>query len=69
MNEKQMVWHAYRAGSLCQLVDLEARREEIERIKPEHELPTRRRLMKPVIGQLPEEFVVACRAWDEACRA
>jgi hypothetical protein len=68
MSQLQLVWHAYHADSLCQLVDLEARREEIERIKPKHELPTRRRLMKPVVGQLPEEFVAACQAWDEARR-
>jgi DNA-binding transcriptional regulator PaaX len=69
MSQLQMVWHAYHAGSLCQLVDLEDRREKIERIKSKHELPTRRRLMKPVVGQLPEEFVAACWAYDEARRA
>ena len=64
MSKKQMVWHAFHAGSLCQMVDLEARRAEIEEIKPPNELPTRRRLMKPVIGQLPMEFVGACEAWE-----
>ena len=63
---KQMVWHAYHAGSLCQYVDLEARRTQIEKIKSEHELPTRRRLMKPVVGQLPEEFVIACEVMNAA---
>ena len=63
---KQMVWHAYHAGSLCQLVNLGARQEEIEEIKPEHELPTRRRLMKSVAGELPEEFVSACEAAQAA---
>ncbi len=63
-NKKQIVWHAYHAGSLCQLVDLEARRADIERIKPFHELPTRQRLMRPVVGQLPEKFIAACEAWD-----
>lgn len=66
MSEKQMVWHAYHAGSLCQYVDIEARRAQIEKIKPERELPTRRRLMKPVVGELPKEFVDACVAYDTA---
>ncbi len=61
MSKKQMVWHAYHADSLCQLVDLEARQAKIEKIKPKHELPTRRRLMKPVIGELSSEFVTACK--------
>lgn len=59
-NKKQMVWHAYHAETLCQYVDLKARRAQIEELKPEHELPTRRRLMKPVVGELPQEFVAAC---------
>lgn len=66
MSKKQMTWHAYHAKSLCQLVDLEVRRVEIEAIKPEHELPTRRRLMKAVVGELPEEFVRACEVEVEA---
>ena len=61
MNEKQIVWHAYHAGSLCQLVDLKARQVEIEETKPECELPIRRLLMRPVIGQLPKEFITACK--------
>lgn len=64
----EMVWHAYHAGSLCQLVDFEARAIEIEEIKPEHELPTRRRLMKRVKGQLPASFIKASKtmavAWE-----
>ncbi|HDY67356.1 MAG TPA: hypothetical protein ENH85_06180 [Candidatus Scalindua sp.] len=68
MNDKadlQMVWHAYHAGSLCQLVNLGDRKAEIERIKPQHELPIRRRLIKPVVGQLPIIFVKACQAaWE-----
>ena len=66
MSKKQMVWHAYHAGSLCQYVDLEVRQTQIEKIKPEYELPTRRRLIKPVAGKLPEKFVTACM--EEAAR-
>ena len=69
MSEKQMVWHAYHAGTLCQLVDLKARQAQIEKIKLEHELPTRRRLMAPVIGQLPLEFITACEKAEAAQRA
>lgn len=58
-NKKQMVWHAYHAETLCQFVDLEARWAQIVETKPDHELPTRLRLMKPV-GELPREFVAAC---------
>lgn len=67
MSKKQFCWHAYHAGSLCQLVDIKARQEDIEHIKPEHELPTRRRLMKPVVGELPVGFVKACEK-EEAAR-
>lgn len=68
MSEKQFCWHAYHTDSLCQYVDLEARRAQIEQIKPKHELPIRRRLMRPVVGQLPPEFVAACEAAEAAAR-
>ena len=67
MSTKELCWHLYRAGSLCQFGDIEARRVEVETIKAEYELPTRRRLMKRVVGELPSEFVEAC-AQEEAAR-
>jgi hypothetical protein len=66
MAAKQMIWHAFHAGSLCQYEDYDKRLVFIERNKPPHELSIRVQLMKRVVGKLPPDFVKACEVAREA---
>ena len=64
-----MLWHQHHSPFLVEYGDLQERLAEIREIKPEAEWPLRERLIKPVRGDLPVEFVEAAKRLYEALRA
>ena len=56
MNNLIWVWHGHH-DAIVSLLDIEYRREHIRTDKPAAEQELRLRLMQPVKGQLPEEFI------------
>ena len=61
-----MFWHVHH-DYLCEYCyDYDERVRYIKKNKPENEVKTRLRLMKPVKGKLPKEFVEADKKRDEA---
>jgi len=68
MKNKGMFWHVHH-DYLCEYCyDYDERVEYIKKNKPKNEIETRLRLMKPVKGKLPKEFVEACKKYEEACK-
>ena len=63
------VWHGHHNVLISWLESMEARLADIRDNKPEHELPTRERLMKPVAGSLPDELRIAWEAYSIAREA
>ena len=64
-----MFWHIHH-DVLCEYsANIDERIAYIKKEKPQHEIETRLRLLRPVKGELPSEFVTARKAWDKACKA
>jgi len=63
---KGIFWHVH-YDKLCEwCYNYQERVNYIKGYKPEHEVETRLRLMKPVKGKIPKEYKKACEKWDEA---
>jgi len=63
-------WHIHHEILVEALTEpLENRIKYIKDYKPEDEIELRLRLIKPVKGKLPSEFVKAYQVWDKACQA
>jgi hypothetical protein len=63
---KGFYWHVHH-DKLCEYCyDYDERVNYIKNDKPQNEIQTRLRLMKPVREELPKELVEADKKWDEA---
>ena len=64
-----MFWHIHH-GVLCEWTnDIQERIDYIRKSKPQDEIKTRLRLMKPVKGELPDKFVKALEVFNIARKA
>ena len=67
MSDVKFAWHIYHDTLLSPLCEpIENRIAFIKNENPLHEQELRLRLLKPVQGKLPDEYV---KAWDEYARA
>jgi hypothetical protein len=62
-------WHIHHKTLLEWSDDIDERIDYIKSDKPEEEVETRLRLMKPVQGELPKEVFESGKAYDEAWKA
>ena len=64
-------WHVHHDVLIEPLTEpIEVRQEYIRRYKPEHEIETRLRLLKPAVGPLPAAYAKkAWAAYDKKARA
>ena len=63
MSVGQFAWHVHHDKLVEVLTEsIEARQEYIQLTKPQDEIDTRLRLLKPVVGELPAAVVEAGRA-------
>jgi hypothetical protein len=70
MSEPTFYWHIHHDVLVEPATEpIEQRSEYIRQRKPANQIETRLRLLKPVKGELPQAFVEARRAYDEASRA
>ena len=72
MSDKPTVfaWHVHHDVLMEALTEpIENRINCIESYKPEHEKEVRLRLLRPVVGRLPDVFIQARGDYDEALRA
>ena len=66
MSVGQFAWHVHHDRLVEVLTEsIEARQEYIRDAKPEDEIATRLRLLKPVVGELPAAVIDAGRAVTE----
>ncbi len=67
MSKLQAYWHIHH-DVLCEFATwpIENRIAYIQENKPEHEIETRLRLLRPVKGALPKGFIEAWVAYDQA---
>ena len=63
---KGFFWHIHHHILLEYCYDYKERVEAIKEDKPENEIPTRLRLMKPVKAKLPKEFMKARQEYEKA---
>ena len=71
MSDKPTVfaWHVHHDVLMEALTEpIENRIDYIKSYKPEHEKEVRLRLLRPVVGRLPEVLIQALRTCDEALR-
>ncbi len=69
MKTTGMFWHIHH-NVLCEWSDnIKERIEYIKKEKPKNEIKERLRLMQPVKGKLPDEFIEANKARNEAYKA
>ena len=66
---KGFYWHVHHNQLFEWCFDEQERRERIRLNKPEDEIETRLRLMKPIIGSIPPPIIEARKAHDKARKA
>ena len=59
-------WHLHRDVLVEFTHDIDERWDYVVREKPDHELPTRLRLMRPVAGKIPVALALAHAEWAKA---
>ena len=68
MNKKGLYWHVHHNILVEWCYDYKERVEAIKGYKPQNEIETRLRLLKPVKGRLPKDLVEAWQKYVEAWR-
>lgn len=69
MKTKGIFWHVHHDTLLEWSDNIQERIDYIKKEKPKHEIETRLKLLKPVKGRLPAEFVKAEKSYDKSRKA